>query len=45
MYPGIAGILVSNLSVALCPNEKDLESFIITTPQILRPNRHLNMVR
>ncbi len=35
MYPATPGIIVSNLSVALRPNEKDLERFEIEASQIL----------
>ena len=35
MYPATPGIIVSNLSVALHPNENDLERFDIAGSQIL----------
>ena len=35
MYPGTPGIIVSTLSVALRPNEKDLERFESADSQIL----------
>ena len=35
MYPGNPGIIMSNPSVLLCPNEKDLETFEIEDAGIL----------
>jgi hypothetical protein len=35
VYPATSGIIVSNLSVALLPNEKDLERFEVADSQIL----------
>ena len=39
MYPATPGIIVSSLSVALRPNEKDLERFEIAGSQILMLTR------
>ena len=35
MYPATPGIIVSNLSVAVCPHEEDLERFEFADSQML----------
>ena len=44
MYPGTPDIIVSNLSVALRPNENDVERFGISASQILMLTHSANKV-